>query len=275
MQKFVLFEACPEWIEVSHRGGSCSSLTLREQRQRGEFWLHWLSEGGRCCLCVEVQRRRICRYLWHACPWLCWIRSWSLDFCMSKEWNVRVTKSNRSWRRIREHNPVWLYQNRFSFSSFSFSLLPSIHNFISEMQFCTRWTLASKWSDWQESWNLASSAKDWLEIEWRSIKFASGFVYKMNKTGPRTEPGRTPKQKIDGFELLFSMVTMTGKRCSQMNNITHICIDWGVCLKQALDYVVRCCHRLVNWIENQGQTERVGGWVLTQVSACTQTRGLP
>ena len=81
LQNFVLLEACPEWIEVSHRGGRCSSLTLREQRQRGEFWLHWLSEGGGCCLWVEVQRRRICRYLlWHACPWLCWMRLWSRDF---------------------------------------------------------------------------------------------------------------------------------------------------------------------------------------------------
>ena len=84
LQNFVLSEACPEWIEASHRGGSCSSLTFREQRQRGEFWLHWLSEGDGCCLCTAVQHRRICRCLWHACPWLRWMRSWSPDFLHEK-----------------------------------------------------------------------------------------------------------------------------------------------------------------------------------------------
>ena len=63
LQSFVLFEACPEWIEESHKGESYSSLTLRQQRQRGRCWLHRLSEGGGCCLCVEVHRRRICRCL--------------------------------------------------------------------------------------------------------------------------------------------------------------------------------------------------------------------
>ena len=85
-------------------------------------------------------------------------------------------------------------------SSFSYSLLQS-------MQFCIRWTVVSKWSGWQESRCWVSTAKDWLKIEWRSIKFESGFVYKMNKTGPRTEPCGTPKQRMDGFELLLSMVT--------------------------------------------------------------------
>ena len=84
-------------------------------------------------------------------------------------------------------------------SSFSFSLSQSSHNFTSEMQFCMRWTVVFKWSGWQESRSWVSSAKDWLETEWRSIKFESGFVYKMDKRGPRTEPRGTPKQRIDGF----------------------------------------------------------------------------
>ena len=107
LQSFVLFEACPEWIEVSHRGGSCSSLILREQRQRVEFRLHWLSEGGGCCSCVAVLRRRICRCLRHACLWLYWMRLWFRD--------VRVTNSNRNGCRIREHHSVWLDQNIFRF----------------------------------------------------------------------------------------------------------------------------------------------------------------
>ena len=53
LQTFVLFEAYPQWIEVSHWGRSRSSLTLREQRQRGEFLLHWPSEGGGCFLFVQ------------------------------------------------------------------------------------------------------------------------------------------------------------------------------------------------------------------------------
>ena len=81
LQNSILFEACPEWMEVSHRGGSCSSLTLREQRQRREFGLHWLSEGGECCLCAAVQRR----CLWHACPWLCWMRLWSQNVLHEKQ----------------------------------------------------------------------------------------------------------------------------------------------------------------------------------------------
>ena len=93
-------------------------------------------------------------------------------------------------------------------SSFSFSLLQSIHNFTSEMQFCICWTVVSKWSGWQESRSRVSSAKDWLEIEWRSIKFESGFVYKMNRVGPRTEPCGTTKQRMGGFELLLSIVTI-------------------------------------------------------------------
>ena len=92
-------------------------------------------------------------------------------------------------------------------SSFSFSLLQSIHDLTSEMQFCIRWAVVSKWTGWQESRSWVSSAKDWLEIEWRSIKFESGFVYKMNKTGPKTEPCGTLKQRMGGFELLLSMVT--------------------------------------------------------------------
>ena len=39
----------------------------------------------------------------------------------------RVTNSNRSGCRIKEHNPVWLDLNRFSLSSFSFSLLQMCH----------------------------------------------------------------------------------------------------------------------------------------------------
>ena len=43
---------------------------------------------------------------------------------------------------------------------FSFSLLQSIHNFTSEMQFRILWTVVYKWSVWQESSSLVSSAKD-------------------------------------------------------------------------------------------------------------------
>ena len=93
-------------------------------------------------------------------------------------------------------------------SSFSFSLLQSIHDLTSEMQFCIRWAVVSKWTGWQESRSWVSSAKDWLEIEWRSIKFYGGFVYNMNKTGPRTDRCGTPKQRVDSVELLLSMVTI-------------------------------------------------------------------
>ena len=115
LQNFVLFEAWPEWIEVSHRGGSCSSLTLRGQRQRETFG---------CIDCQKVADAAyapqfsvggsadVCDMLVHGCV------GWDCDPKMSymrSKWNVWVTNTNRSGCRTRNNNPVCFGQNRFTF----------------------------------------------------------------------------------------------------------------------------------------------------------------
>ena len=55
---------------------------------------------------------------------------------------------------------------------------------------------------------LIWTAGDWLEIECRRMNVVRGFVYKMNRIGPRTEPGGTPKLIKVGCESLLLMVTV-------------------------------------------------------------------
>ena len=105
--------------------------------QRGEFWLHQLSEGGGCCLCTAIPHRRICRCLWHAYPCLCWMRLWPQDFlhekqmeCQSLPSRIQVSAESESVILSDLIGIDWFL------SSVSFSLLQSIHSFTSEMQFC-------------------------------------------------------------------------------------------------------------------------------------------
>ena len=78
-------------------------------------------------------------------------------------------------------------------SSFSLSLFDVIHVFTSEMQSCMPWTEVSIWSGRQESCSWVSSAKDWFDMECRRMSVVRGFVFKINRIGPRTEPCGTPK----------------------------------------------------------------------------------
>ena len=105
---------------------------------------------------------------------------------------------------------VWMEtMNRHSvLSSFSLSLSDVIHVFTSEMQSCMLWTQVSIWSGRQELCSWVSSAKDWLEMECRPMSVVRGFVYKMTKTGPRTEPCEMPKLSRVGCESLLLMVTV-------------------------------------------------------------------
>ena len=93
-------------------------------------------------------------------------------------------------------------------SSFSLSLFDVIHVFTSEMQSCMPWTEVSIWSGRQESCSWVSSAKDWLDMECRRMSVVRGFVYKINRIGPRTEPCGTPNLSKVGCESLLLMVTV-------------------------------------------------------------------
>ena len=76
----------------------------------------------------------------------------------------------------------------------------------SEMQFCMLWTEASIWSRWQELYSWVLSAIDLLEMECCQVGVIRGFVYKMNKMGPRTEPCGMPKLSMDGCEKLENLL---------------------------------------------------------------------
>ena len=93
-------------------------------------------------------------------------------------------------------------------SSFSLSLFDVIHVFTSEMHSCMLWTEVSIWSGRQESSSWVSSAKNLLKMECRQMSVVRGFVYKMNRIGPRTEPCGTPKLGKVGGESLLLMVTV-------------------------------------------------------------------
>ena len=93
-------------------------------------------------------------------------------------------------------------------SSFSLSLFDVIHVFTSEMQSCMPWTEVSIWSGRQESCSWVSSAKDWLDMECRRMSVVRGFVYKINRIGPRTEPCGTPN--LSKFEqMMFTAIPLT------------------------------------------------------------------
>ena len=66
---------------------------------------------------------------------------------MSNEWNVRATNSNRGG----SESGIIILSDLITIdsvlSSFSRSLLQSIHNFTPKMQFCMRWTMVSNGLD--------------------------------------------------------------------------------------------------------------------------------
>ena len=87
--------------------------------------------------------------------------------------------------------------------SLGLSLLAVTHVFTSEMQFCMLWTEASIWSGQQELYSWMSSAKDWLKLERCQKSIIGGFVYKINKTGPRTVPYGTPKLSMNSCKKVY------------------------------------------------------------------------
>ena len=67
-----------------------------------------------------------------------------------------------------------------------------------------------------------SSAKDWLEMECRRMSVVRGFVYKMNRIGPRTDPCGTPKLSKVGCESLLLLVTVDSTQ-----KYDRIMVRWG------------------------------------------------
>ena len=96
-------------------------------------------------------------------------------------------------------------------SSCSLSLFDNIHVFTFEMQSCMPWTEVCVSSGRQESCSWVSSEKGWLEMECCRISVVRGFVYKMNRMGPRTEPCGTPKLSSVACESLLLTVTVYWK----------------------------------------------------------------
>ena len=92
-------------------------------------------------------------------------------------------------------------------SLFSLSLFDVIHVFTSEMQCHMPWTEVSIRYGQQESCSWVC-AKDWLDIECRRMSVFRGFVYRMNRMGPSTEPCGTPKLSKVGCESLLLIVTV-------------------------------------------------------------------
>ena len=57
-----------------------------------------------------------------------------------------------------------------------------------------------------------SSARDGLAMECCRLSVVRGFVYRMNKMGPRTDPCGMPKLSMDGCESLLLIITVSSVR---------------------------------------------------------------
>ena len=68
--------------------------------------------------------------------------------------------------------------------------------------------MQAHWHDVMERIFWVSSANVWWPIEWCWMTLERGVVYKINRTGPRTEPWGTPWETGAGsdFELLMETV---------------------------------------------------------------------
>ena len=101
---------------------------------------------------------------------------------MSNEWHIRVTNSDRSGCRLRELNSFLL--QKYS-SAYIGQWCPNGLDGKNQGVECHQQKIDQRLN------GVRSSLKEF-------------FLYKMNQTGPRTEPCGTPKQKMDGFELFLS-----------------------------------------------------------------------
>ena len=80
-------------------------------------------------------------------------------------------------------------------SLFSFSLLQSIHNFTSEMQFCIRWTVVSKmvWKARNKKLNIVSKKIDWRLSDVRSslkVVLCTKWINQCQRQSPAARQSR-------------------------------------------------------------------------------------
>ena len=93
-------------------------------------------------------------------------------------------------------------------SSFSFSLLWVIHDLESWAHCCMDWMSSSTCYGGVDFCNWVSSAKEWWRTEWLLLRSERGAVYRMKRTGPKTDPCGTPQLMVTGAELQLFTITV-------------------------------------------------------------------
>ena len=84
------------------------------------------------------------------------------------------------------------------FSWFIWSLLHIIQNLTSHMHFSMFWLVTLISDGLLELYNLVSSLYNWCDTGWLLITYERGWVYRMKRIGPKTEPWRTPQWMVAG-----------------------------------------------------------------------------
>ena len=107
-------------------------------------------------------------------------------------------------------------------SSFNWSLFWTTKTFTSEMQASMVYERVKALEGESDLYKSVSSANIWWETQWWLITSERGWVYRMKRIGPKTEPWGTPQVRSEGEDFIpFTITTGSNRQNKQDLAVQH------------------------------------------------------